>query len=69
MYLTLPLFALIVACGGGNEKKDDAGTATAAVVDLSSNPDYQKGPVVGEHSSDTGSNTCFGFVFLEEGNN
>jgi cytochrome c len=42
-YLTLPLFALIVACGGGNEKKDDAGTATAAVVDLSSNPDYQKG--------------------------
>ena len=43
MYLTLPLFALIVACGGGNEKKDDAGTVTAAVVDLSSNPDYQKG--------------------------
>ena len=43
MYLTLPLFALIVACGGGNEKKDDAGTATAEVVDLSSNPDYQKG--------------------------
>jgi cytochrome c len=42
MYLTLPLFALIVACGGGTEKKDDAGTATA-VVDLSSNPDYQKG--------------------------
>lgn len=43
MYLTLPLFALIVACGGGNEKKDDAGNTTAAVVDLSSNPDYQKG--------------------------
>jgi len=39
MYLTLPLFALIVACGGGNEKKE----ATAEVVDLSSNPDYQKG--------------------------
>lgn len=43
MYLTLPLFALIVACGGANEKKDDAGTTTAEVVDLSSNPDYQKG--------------------------
>ena len=43
MYLTLPLIALIVACGGGNEKKDDAGNTTAAVVDLSSNPDYQKG--------------------------
>ena len=42
MYLTLPLFALIVACGGGNEKKEDAGETTA-VVDLSSNPDYQKG--------------------------
>ena len=42
MYLTLPLFALIVACGGGTEKKEDAGTETA-VVDLSSNPDYQKG--------------------------
>ena len=42
-YLTLPLFALMVACAGGNEKKDDAGTASAKVVDLSSNPDYQKG--------------------------
>ena len=43
MYLTLPLFALIVACGGGNEKKEDAVNTTSAVVDLSSNPDYQKG--------------------------
>lgn len=43
MYLTLPLFALMVACGGGTEKKEEAGKATAAVVDLSSNPDYQKG--------------------------
>jgi len=43
MYLTLPLFALIVACGGGNEKKEEAGAVTAEVVDLSSNPDYQKG--------------------------
>ena len=43
MYLTLPLIALIIACGGGTEKKEDAGNTTAAVVDLSSNPDYQKG--------------------------
>ena len=43
MYLTLPLFALIVACGGGTEKKEVAGAATEQVVDLSSNPDYQKG--------------------------
>ncbi len=43
MYLTLPLFALIVACGGGTEKKEEAGAATEQVVDLSSNPDYQKG--------------------------
>lgn len=43
IYLTLPLIALIIACGGGNEKKEEAGTETAEVVDLSSNPDYQKG--------------------------
>lgn len=43
MYLTLPLFALIVACAGGNEKKEETGAATEQVVDLSSNPDYQKG--------------------------
>ena len=42
-YLTIPLFALIVACGGGNEKKEETGAATEQVVDLSSNPDYQKG--------------------------
>ena len=43
MYLTLPLFALMVACGSGTEKKEEAGKATTEVVDLSSNPDYQKG--------------------------
>jgi cytochrome c len=40
------LVSLLIACGGGEEKKADEATKTTEetpVQDLSSNPDYQKG--------------------------
>ena len=47
-FVAITLLATIVACGTGNEKKDEKGTATAAApatvsTDHSANPDYQKG--------------------------
>lgn len=38
------VLATIVACGSGNDKKDEKAAAPATVApDLSKNPDYQKG--------------------------
>ncbi len=41
--LTMTAAILLVACGGGNEKKGNTNETATSTSSLSDNPDYQKG--------------------------
>lgn len=55
-------FGMIAACNSSEKKKEDAGSGTEKVVDITENPDYQKGLEVVSKSD------CFTCHLIDEKN-